>query len=58
MISSSSGTEPSSNCFDNSVWYLDTRASNHMCKDVNFFRELSKVKVRHMSFGDASKVAV
>ena len=45
-------------CSDNSVWYLDTGASNHMCRDENFFKELTKVDAGHVSFGDASKVAV
>jgi len=43
---------------NNSIWYLDTGASNHMCRDENMFDELSKNEVGHVSFGDASKVMV
>ena len=50
--------ELSLSCFDNLVWYLDTGASNHMCGDENLFKELTKVDVGHVSFGDASKVTV
>ncbi|XP_052728525.1 uncharacterized protein LOC128195311 [Vigna angularis] len=42
----------------NSVWYLDTWASNHMCGNKNFFYKLTKVEAKFMSFGDDSKVAV
>ncbi|XP_047181864.1 uncharacterized protein LOC124848265 [Vigna umbellata] len=42
----------------NSVWYLDTGASNHMCGNKNFFYELTKVEAKFVSFGDDSKVAV
>ncbi|XP_017406406.1 uncharacterized protein LOC108319694 [Vigna angularis] len=42
----------------NSVWYLDTGASNHMCGNENFFYELTKVEAKFVSFGDDSKVAV
>ncbi|XP_017426367.1 uncharacterized protein LOC108334958 [Vigna angularis] len=42
----------------NSIWYLDTGASNHMCENENFFYELTKVEAKFVSFGDNSKVAV
>ena len=58
MMSRRSGAELSPSCSDNSVWYLDTGASNHMCGDENLFKELTKVDAGHVSFGDASKVAV
>jgi len=58
MISRISGAELSLSCSDNSVWYLDTGASNHMCGDDNLFKELTKVDAGHVSFRDASKVAV
>jgi len=58
MMSRRSGAELSSSCSDNSVWYVDTGASNHMCGDENLFKELTKVDAGHVSFGDASKVAV
>nr|KYP43697.1 Retrovirus-related Pol polyprotein from transposon TNT 1-94 [Cajanus cajan] len=45
-------------CLNNSVWYLDTGASNHMCGEESFFNELIKVKAGFVSFGDDSKVAV
>jgi len=58
MMSRRSGAELSPSCSDNLVWYLDTGASNHMCGDENLFKELTKVDAGHVSFGDASKVAV
>jgi len=58
MMSRRSSVELSPSCSDNSVSYLDTGASNHMYGDENFFKELSKVDAGHVSFGDASKVAV
>jgi len=58
MISRRSGAELSSSCSNNSVWYLDTGASNDICEDENLFKELTKVDAGHVSFGDASKVAV
>lgn len=39
----------------NSVWYLDTRKSNHMCVDESFFSELAKVAIGFVSFQDDSK---
>ena len=41
-----------------SIWYLDTGASNHMCGHEHLFKELQAVKDGHVSFGDASKVQV
>ena len=40
------------------MWYLDTGASNHMCGDEHFFKDLAKVEAGDVSFGDDSKVAV
>nr|KYP37038.1 Retrovirus-related Pol polyprotein from transposon TNT 1-94 [Cajanus cajan] len=53
-----SEAELDSSCLNNSVWYLDTGASNHMCGEESFFNELIKVKAGFVSFGDDSKVAV
>nr|KYP48865.1 Retrovirus-related Pol polyprotein from transposon TNT 1-94 [Cajanus cajan] len=53
-----SEAELDSSCLNNSVWYLDTEASNHMCGEESFFNELIKVKAGFVSFGDDSKVAV
>nr|KYP39766.1 Retrovirus-related Pol polyprotein from transposon TNT 1-94 [Cajanus cajan] len=62
MMTQSSETklqaELDSSCLNNSVWYLDTGASNHMCGEESFFNELIKVKAGFVSFGDDSKVAV
>ncbi|XP_073067174.1 uncharacterized protein [Primulina eburnea] len=35
------------------VWYLDTGASNHMCGHKHQFKEMRKVEDGHVSFGDA-----
>jgi hypothetical protein len=40
------------------VWYLDTGASNHMCGHKHLFAEMQEVEDGHVSFGDASKVRV
>lgn len=53
-----SEAEIDSGFLNNSIWYLDTRASNHMCGEESFFNELIKVKAGFVSFGDDSKVAV
>ncbi|KAJ1400578.1 Zinc finger, CCHC-type [Sesbania bispinosa] len=51
-------TEVKPSCSNNSVWYLDTDTSNHMCGDERLFKILSKVESGSVSFGDASKVVV
>jgi GAG-pre-integrase domain/Zinc knuckle len=43
---------------NNTVWYLDSGASNHMCGHKHLFKEMRKVEDGHVSFGDASKVEV
>ncbi|KAE8732520.1 Detected protein of unknown function [Hibiscus syriacus] len=40
------------------VWYLDTRASNHMCGHKHLFVEMQEIEEGQVSFGDASKVQV
>ena len=52
-----SGDELSPGCL-NSVWYLDTRASNHMCGDESFFNELTKVEDILVSSGDDPKMVI
>jgi hypothetical protein len=41
-----------------SVWYLDTGVSNHMCGYKYIFIEIEEIMDGHVSFGDASKVKV
>jgi hypothetical protein len=41
-----------------SVWYLDTGASNHICDYKHMFTEIEEIVEDHVSFGDASKVKV
>ena len=40
------------------LWYLDSGASNHMCGHEYLFKEMQKIEDGHVSFGDASKVEV
>jgi hypothetical protein len=46
------------NTDNNTVWYLDSGASNDMCGHKHLFKEMRKVEEGHVSFGDASKVKV
>ena len=44
---------------NDSVWYLDSGASNHMYGHKHLFKEMKKkVEDCNVSFGDASKVKV
>ncbi|XP_074342644.1 uncharacterized protein LOC141680273 [Apium graveolens] len=43
---------------NDSLWYLDSGASNHMCGHEYLFKEMQKIEDGHVSFGDASKVEV
>jgi len=49
---SSTNTEFGLRVQNNSIWYLDTGASNHMCGDESMFDDLSKIKAGHVSFED------
>jgi hypothetical protein len=46
------------NTDSDTVWYLDTSASNHMCGHKRIFKEIREVEYGHVSFGDASKIQV
>ncbi|XP_074577567.1 uncharacterized protein LOC141833998 [Curcuma longa] len=46
------------NTDNNTEWYLDTAASNHMCGHEHYFKEMRKVEAVSVSFGDGSKVEV
>ena len=46
------------NINNDTLWYLDLGASNHMCGHEHLFKEMQKIKDGHVSFGDASKVEV
>lgn len=46
------------NTDNDTVWYLDSGASNHMCGNKHLFKEMRKVEDGHVSFGDASKIEV
>ena len=41
---------------NDTMWYLDYGASNHMCDHKHLFREITKIEDGHVSFGDASKM--
>ncbi|KAK8957926.1 hypothetical protein KSP39_PZI000959 [Platanthera zijinensis] len=43
---------------NDTIWYLDTGASNHMCGHKHLFKEMREVEDGHVSFGDASKIQV
>ncbi|KAM1137590.1 hypothetical protein ACFX2B_035162 [Malus domestica] len=40
------------------TWYLDTGASNHMCRRRSMFIELNELVSGNVSFGDESKIPV
>jgi len=44
MMSKRSDTKLSLTCFDNSVWYIDTGVSNHMCGTIIFLRSSPKLR--------------
>ncbi|CAJ2652499.1 unnamed protein product [Trifolium pratense] len=46
------------NTNNDTMWYLDSGASNHMCGHKHLFKEMQKIEDDHVSFGDASKVKV
>jgi hypothetical protein len=46
------------NTDNNTVWYLDSGASNHIYGHKYLFKEIQKVEDRHVSFRDALKVEV
>ncbi|GAU10379.1 hypothetical protein TSUD_422780, partial [Trifolium subterraneum] len=46
------------NTNNDTLWYLDSGASNHMCGHKHLFKEMQKIEDGHVSFGDASKVKV
>jgi len=46
------------NINSDTLWYLDSRASNHMCSHEYLFKYMQKIEDGHVSFGDASKVEV
>ncbi|GKD97780.1 hypothetical protein Tco_1381677, partial [Tanacetum coccineum] len=41
-----------------SIWYLDTRASNHMTGDKDKFRDLNEIVHGYIKFGNESKVRI
>ena len=46
------------NISNNTLWYLDSGASNHMCGPEYLFKKMQKIEDGHVSFGGASKVEV
>ena len=46
------------NVNNDTLWYLASGASNHMCGHEHLFKEMQKIEDGHVSFGDASKVEV
>ena len=43
---------------NDTLWYLDSGASNHMCGHEYLFKKMQKIEDGHVLFGDASKVKV
>ena len=46
------------NINNDTLWYLDSGASNHICSHEYLFKEMQKIEDGHVSFGDVSKVEV
>ena len=46
------------NINNNTLWYLDSGVSNHMCGYEYLFKEMQKIEDGHVSFGNVSKVEV
>ena len=46
------------NINNDTLWYLDSGASNHMCGHEHLFKEMQKIEDGHVSFGDALKKEV
>ena len=46
------------NINNDTLLYLDSGASNHMCGHEHLFKEMQKIEDDHVSFGDALKVEV
>ena len=46
------------NINNDTLWYLDSGASIHMCGHEYLFKEMQKIEDDHVSFGDVSKVEV
>ena len=46
------------NINNDTLWYLDSGVSNHVCGHEHLFKEMKKIEDGHVSFGDASKVEV
>jgi len=40
------------------VWYIDTGASNHMCRHKHLFVDIREIKDGHVTFGDSTKVPI
>ena len=46
------------NINNDTLWYLDLGAINHMCGHEHLFKEMQKIEDDHVLVGDASKVEV
>ena len=46
------------NSNNDTLWYLDSGANNHMCGHEYLLKEMQNIENGHVSFGDASKVEV
>ena len=51
-------TQKKADAENDTMWYLDSGASNDMCSHNHLFKEIKKIEDGHVSFGDASKVRV
>ena len=51
-------TQKEAEAENDTMWYLDSGSSNHMCGHKHLFKDIKKIKDGHVSFRDTSKARV